>query len=116
MSVFSYKKKQKHSFIKKKSTTLQLLESLSEWCILRDCGKCVDLIYIDFKIAFDKGCYCKLIHKLTAYRIDGPVLKWVQSFLLNRTQQVCVDCALSLVVTWVGGSRNGISYMNIDRI
>ena len=84
-----------------------MLESLFEWCRLRDCGKCVDLIYIDFKKAFDNVSHCKLIHKLTAYGIDGLVLKWIQSFLSNRTQHVHVDYTLLSVLNVCRGVLQG---------
>ena len=64
--------------MKTKSTMLKLLESLFEWCRLRDCGNYVDLIYIDFKKHLTKYVIVNyIIHKLTAYGIDGLVLKWI---------------------------------------
>lgn len=50
-------------------------------------GSQVDVIYTDFSKAFDK-VNINILNKLKALGIDGPLLKWISSFVTNRTQIV----------------------------
>ena len=47
-----------------------------------------DVIYLDFKKAFDSVPHERLLLKLEGYGISGCILKWIRSFLENRTQKV----------------------------
>lgn len=53
----------------------------------------IDVILLDFSKAFDKVPHHPLFTKLESYRIGGPVLCWITSFLQNRTQRVVVEDA-----------------------
>jgi hypothetical protein len=48
----------------------------------------VDVVFIDFAIAFDVVPHKRLIHKLKAYGIKGYLLRWIKSFLTDRQQNV----------------------------
>ncbi len=80
-----------HGFLSKKSTVTQLLESVNDWVNELDDNKCVDIAFIDFAKAFDTVSHKKLLLKLKQYGISGKTLDWIQDFLSNRTQKVCVD-------------------------
>ena len=73
--------------------------------------KQVDLILLDFSKAFDKVSHEKLLLKLSNYGVRGGTLKWVKSFLDNRTQTVVVNGSRSSsipVSSWVSqGSMLG---------
>jgi hypothetical protein len=51
----------------------------------------VHIIFLDFVKAFDKVPHHFLLHKLSAYGIDGPLLSWCRSFLVDRRQCVMID-------------------------
>ena len=78
-------------FTKGKSCQLQLLESLEDWTKSLDHGKDVDVIFYDFKKAFDTLSHSKLILKLESYGIIGNILHWIKDFLTNRTQEVVIN-------------------------
>ena len=44
--------------------------------------------FIDFAKAFDTVPHKRLIYKLEAYGITGPLLQWISSFLRDRLQKV----------------------------
>ena len=47
-----------------------------------------DIIYFDFKKAFDSVSHNKLLTKLRAYGISGDLFDWIEAFLSNRKQAV----------------------------
>ena len=50
-----------------------------------------DLLILDFSKAFDTVSHKRLLLKLEYYSIRGHHLNWMQSWLLNRTQQVVLE-------------------------
>ena len=76
--------KHQHGFLKKHSTTTNLLESLNDWSVSLSNNRSVVVAYIDFHRAFDSISHVKLIHKLKAYGIGGNLLAWISVFLINR--------------------------------
>ena len=67
----------------------------------------VDIVYIDFKRAFDSISHRKLIHKLAGYGIHGNLLLWITVFLDSRSQSVRVGSALSLPSLVISGVPQG---------
>ena len=57
--------------------------------------KKIDIVYLDFKKAFDSLVHSKIITKLSAYGIEHELLSWIQAFLTGRSQRVIVENALS---------------------
>jgi len=55
-----------------------LLVFLEEVTSYLDSGYPVDVIYLDFKKAFDKVPHQRLLLKLAAHGISGNVLKWIE--------------------------------------
>jgi len=53
-----------------------------------DLGYPVDVIYLDFKKAFDKVLHRRLILKLESHGISGNVVRWIESWLCGRKQRV----------------------------
>ena len=47
-----------------------------------------DVIYLDFKKAFDSVLHKRLIGILKQYGIKGKTLGWIREFLLTRRQGV----------------------------
>ena len=74
-----------------RSTNTQLLTSLLHWQQTLDQDIPVDIVYMDFKKAFDSVPHVRLIKKLKSYGIEGNLLSWIQDFLKDRTQHVKVN-------------------------
>ena len=51
-----------------------------------DDGQPMDIIYLDFAKAFDKGPHQPLIAKMKANGIGSNLIKWVEKWLNDRTQ------------------------------
>ena len=54
-------------------------------------GKQIDAIVSDFSKAFDSVPHGSLLTKLSYYSVRGSTLKWIDSFLSERTPRVLVD-------------------------
>ena len=78
-------------FIGGRSTILQLLNVLEKWTNILDQGGIIDTIYLDFMKAFDKVPHKRLIEKIFAYGINRKICNWIEDFLSNRKQRVCVN-------------------------
>lgn len=67
----------------------------------------MDAVYTDFAKAFDKVDHCILINKLRAAGIGGPLLKWIASYLSNRTQLVKIINGASFTFKQTSGVPQG---------
>ena len=67
----------------------------------------VDLILLDFSKAFDMVNHEKLLYKLHFYGIRGQTLKWIKSFLDNRSQSVVVNGSTSSSIPVSSGVPQG---------
>ncbi len=99
--------KQQHGFLQGRSTSSNLLETLSDWTLSIQNKQSVVVAYIDYAKAFDTVSHAKLLSKLSAYGITGNLYNWVSSFLHNRTQQTRVGSALSNTVNLPSGVVQG---------
>lgn len=77
-----------HAFIKKRSTSTNLIEFTNYVNSSLESGSQVDVIYTDFSKAFDKIQHRLIIGKLYAMGIHSSVLKWIESYLTGRKQYV----------------------------
>ena len=66
-----------YGFRKGRSCVTQLLECTEEWLKHLDCNGEIDIIYLDFKAAFDKVSHKRLLAKMDAIGIKGKLLKWI---------------------------------------
>lgn len=82
-------------FLPKRSCTLSLLDSISCWQEHLRNKRNVDVIYFDFKKAFDMVPHSKLLLKLNSVGVDYKLISWLRDFLTNRTSYVKVGDALS---------------------
>jgi hypothetical protein len=73
---------QQHGFVPGRSCMTQLLVTLELWTELLDSGASIDVIYLDFKKAFDTVPHQRLLRKLKAYGITGKVLEWIRDFFI----------------------------------
>jgi hypothetical protein len=80
-----------HGFRSGFSCETQLLTTVNDLQKSNNADIQTDVIVLDFSKAFDTVPHKKLLHKLQHYGIKGPVLKWIQSFLINRTMKVVLE-------------------------
>ena len=73
------------------SCVTQLLHVLEEWSKALDSQQSIDVIYLDFRKAFDTVAHARLANKLYAYGIRGNLLNWINSFLKDRKQKVIIN-------------------------
>ena len=84
-----------HGFLKARScltNILCFLEDVTKWV---DEGSPVDIIYLDFKAAFDKVPHQRLLLKLKGHGIGNGMINWVEKWLIDRRQRVVVDGEVS---------------------
>jgi len=99
--------KQQHGFLVGKSTSTNLLETLSDWTFAINNGDGVPVAYIDYAKAFDSVSHPKLIHKLKSYGISGNVLYWIENFLSARMQCTRVGNSVSSMQNLSSGVIQG---------
>ena len=83
--------KEQHGFMKGRSTITNLLETLDDWTGELEKGKSVDVMYLDFKKAFDKVPHRRLVKKIEQYGVSKQTTKWIEDFLSGRKQRVLVN-------------------------
>lgn len=84
-----------HGFVRRRSTLTNLLEYKDYLCGAFAVRGQVDAIYTDFSKAFDRVDHALLGSKVSQYGIHGCLLRWIKSYLSNRTQLVAVKGYLS---------------------
>ena len=57
--------------------SIEVYDKLTE---LIDDGKSIDIVYLDFRKAFDKIPHERLLVKMKGYGIKGNVIGWVRIF------------------------------------
>nr|VZI32070.1 unnamed protein product [Spirometra erinaceieuropaei] len=72
-----------------------------------DEGNVVHVAYIDFKKAFDSVPHQRLLHKLSRIGVRGKLLKWIENFLVGRSQTVRLGGQQSAEVTVTSGVPQG---------
>ena len=84
-----------------------MLNCRNEWTKFLDQGKTLDVIYIDFSKAFDSVSHEKLLYKLSKYGLGEKLIKWVNTFLCNRSQLVKIDGSFSISLDVTSGVPQG---------
>jgi ribonuclease P/MRP protein subunit RPP40 len=69
--------------------------------------KAVDIIYLDYAKAFDSVVHSKLIAKLICYGVNDMLLKWIESFLVGRSQFVRIGSSISNSCAMLSGVPQG---------
>ena len=89
------------------STTQQLLIFLSNiHSALNNRSQC-DVIYLDFKKAFDSVPHQELLLKLWEVGVVGNLWRWFREYLTNRYQRVCINNCNSSTLPVVSGVPQG---------
>ena len=96
-----------HGFRAGYSCETQLAVTIDDFTRNNDLGSQTDIAIFDFSKAFDTVPHDKLLHKLDAYGIRGPLLSWIKAFLCNRHMRVVVDGESSSEAPVVSGVPQG---------
>ena len=86
-----------HGFISGRSCQTNLVAFYDQVTKSLDAGVAVDVVFLDFRKAFDTVSHPVLIKKLGDCGVDAHTVKWVANWLEGRTQRVVVDGFFS---TW----------------
>ena len=96
-----------HGFISGRSCTSNLLEAFDTIIDMMDEGLPVDILYFDFRKAFDTVPHHRLLVKLENIGITGETLEIVKDFLSDREMRVGVGDSFSEVLKIVSGVPQG---------
>ncbi|BHF57687.1 hypothetical protein SprV_0100063100 [Sparganum proliferum] len=96
-----------HGFRQNRSCLSSLLLSTEQWTRALDEDGRVDVIYTDFKKAFDSVRHKRLIYKLSEIGIRGRLLTWITDFLTGRSQTVCIEASTSTPTPVLSGVPQG---------
>jgi len=84
-----------HGFTKRKSCLTNLIafyHSMTGWV---DEGRAVDVVYLDFRKAFDIVSHNILLGKLRKCGLDEWLVRWIEDWLKGRAQRVVISGAES---------------------
>ena len=99
--------KTQFGFTKGKSCLSQLLTIFSTINQAADSKNSVDVMYLDFKKAFDSVPHEQLLFKLWQVGIIGPLWKWFRCYLTNRLHYVTIDGYQSSTLPVTSGVPQG---------
>ena len=77
-----------HGFRKNRSCLTNLLDFFEAVAGEVDRGEPVDVLYFDFRKAFDRVPHQRLLLKMKALGIEGRILDWIRDWLKERRQRV----------------------------
>jgi len=73
------------------SCEAQLISVVEDIKLAMDNTSQVDIIFIDFRKAFDTVPHCRLLNKLYHYGIQGKTHDWIKLWLTQRIQRVVIN-------------------------
>ena len=83
------------------------ITSIHNWVDFLERKQPVDVVYLDYKKAFDNVPHERLLVKLHAYGIRGNLLQWIKPFLTNRKQRVVINGKSSNLAPVISGIPQG---------
>ena len=99
--------KDQFGFLARRSTCTQLLITLNELTLLTEIRSKIDSVYIDFAKVFDSISHRKLLYKVECYGFNPLLVRWLSSFVMNRSQQVYIGQLLSSSLPVTSGVPQG---------
>lgn len=81
---------QQHGFYRHRSVDSNMVTFTEFLAQAMDKNTQVDVVYTDFSRAFDKINHNTLITKLAEAGVHGSLLRWIESYIKNRSQAVCI--------------------------
>ena len=82
-------------FRPKHSCQTALIKLVDQWKECIDKVDIVDMLFINFRKAFDVVGHNKLLKKIQIYKFSPNAIRWFQSYLENRQQALVTDNGLS---------------------
>ena len=98
---------EQHGFLKGRSCQSNILECKEQWTRALDEDDWLDIVYFDYKTAFDSVNHRLLLEKLKWFGIGGKALNWMKSFLGDRHQRVKIGNARSEWRSVLSGTGQG---------
>lgn len=89
-SLRNYISQEQHGFFKHRSVETNMLTFNDFLLLAMEDNLQVDAVYTDFSKAFDKINHDLLIKKLARVGVHGSLLRWIRSYISNRSQAVYV--------------------------
>ncbi|XP_059587158.1 cyclic GMP-AMP synthase isoform X1 [Alligator mississippiensis] len=80
-----------HRFVAGRSCLTNLISFYDQVTYHLDKGEEIDVIYLDFKKAFDLVSHNHLLEKLANCRLGSSTIHWLENWLRGRTQRVVID-------------------------
>lgn len=96
-----------HGFLKGRTTITNLIETLDYWTHMLNEGENIDVVYCDFRKAFDSVPHERLMLKVRNYGIRGQLANWIEDFITEREQRVCISGKSSRWVKVTSGVPQG---------
>ena len=84
-----------------------ILESNGNFTFMLDNRETIDVVYLDYKKAFDSVPHERLLTKLGAYGVTGNILEWIRPFLESRLQRVRGGRSISAPTSVFSGIPQG---------
>ena len=91
LNIFDLHSPNQWGFRENHSTEDLLLHMTEKWHKALDDGKCVAVLFVDLKKAFDTISHDVLHKKLAAHGLSGNALLYIQDYLANRNQFTIVN-------------------------
>lgn len=86
-----YLSSRQHGFVRGRSAETNLLELTQKGLDTIESGRQLDVIYTDFRKAFDRVDHGILLLKLSKMGVNSSMLDWISTYLSNRRQYVLVE-------------------------
>lgn len=99
-----------HGFRKGYSTVTQLVSVIHSFALSLDNNGQIDVIFLDFRKAFDKVPHDKLIFKLRIIGIPDIFINWIIAYLSKRTQYVTIGEHSSATLPVTSGCPKVVSW------
>ena len=97
----------RHGFRKGRSCLTNLLDFFEAVAEEVDRGDPVDVLYLDFRKAFDRVPHERLLLKLKAIGVEGRLLGWIRDWLKGRRQRVVLGGECSELTEVTSGVPQG---------
>ena len=94
-------------FMLHRSTLQQLLTFLHSIYEASTCSTRTDVVYLDFRKAFDSVAHNELLFKLRQLGIVGNTWYWLRTYLSNRSQSVSINHVTSSPLPVISGVPQG---------
>ena len=107
MNVYAIYSNCQHGFRKHRSRVTQLLKVIEDFTKIIEEKSDFDIIYLDFRKAFDQVPHQRLLSKLSSVGITGNIHKWIADLLSDRNQRVRVGNSYSRTAKVLSGIPQG---------